>query len=309
MKTYRLTRSPLPQKALGSVVAIGNFDGIHLGHQHLISQAAKIAHETNKPLGILTFKPHPRAFFRKTDAPFRLTPFPTKAKKLESLGVDYLFLQRFNAELASKTAAQFAKEILVDQLNISHAITGQDFCFGKGREGNIETLTSLGKEHGFKVSPATLLKHEEDTLSSSRIRDYIREGCIDKANMLLGTPWQISGHVVHAEKRGRLLGFPTANIRLTNFLRPKFGVYVIYAEIAGKKVFGVANIGLRPTIGDNHEYLEAHFFDFDGDLYAQRLYISLLDFIRPEKKFEDFDALKAQISKDIEVAKLKIQNL
>lgn len=287
----------------GAVVALGNFDGVHLGHQAVIRQAAEIARSRKAPLAVLTFEPHPRSFFRPQDPPFRLTPFRIKTRHLQALGVDFLFELTFDAEMAARSAETFVTEILVEGFHIAHVVVGYDFCFGKGRGGNAALLTEFGGRHGFGVTSVAAAKDGEGpAYSSTLVRDQLRAGEPRHAALALGRPWEIEGRVEHGDARGRLLGFPTANVALADFMEPKLGVYAVMAHVDGDTlapwIGGVANLGNRPTVGGTRVQLEVHLFDFAADLYGKHLRVALMDFIRPEMKFNGLDALKTQIAVD-----------
>ena len=300
----------LPASARGSLLAIGNFDGVHLGHQAVIKQARENADKLDCPLGVMLFNPHPRQFFAPDAPPFRLTRLPTRARLLAGLGVDFTLALPFDAELAACPASQFIDAILVNALGISGVSVGHDFHFGKDRQGTPDMLVQRGAEAGFEVfvTPAVLQADSDVPYSSSAIRQLLRDGDVRAAAALMGHSWSIEGSVSHGDKRGRTIGFPTANMELGDYLQPAFGVYAVRAEILsgamqGQIHDGVANLGLRPTVGGTAPRLETHLFDFDGDLYDQELGVALLDFIRPEQKFDGLDALKAQIARDGQAAR------
>jgi riboflavin kinase/FMN adenylyltransferase len=285
------------------VVALGNFDGVHLGHQVVIRQAAEIAHSRNAPLAVLTFEPHPRSFFRPQDPTFRLTPFRIKTRHLQALGVDFLFELTFDAEMVARSAETFVTEILVEGFHIAHVVVGYDFCFGKGRAGNAALLTEFGGRHGFGVtSVAAATDGTGPAYSSTLVREQLQAGDPKSAAVTLGRPWEIEGRVEHGDARGRQLGFPTANVALGDFMEPKLGVYAVMAcddsDDTPNWISGVANVGRRPTVGGTRVQLEVHLFDFAADLYGKHLRVALMDFIRPEMKFNGLDALKAQIAAD-----------
>ena len=293
----------VPVEGHGAVVALGNFDGVHLGHQVVIGQASEIARSKKAPLAVLTFEPHPRSFFRPQDPHFRLTPFRIKTRHLQALGVDLLFELTFDAEMVARSAENFVTEILVDGFHISHVVVGYDFCFGKGRSGNASLLTEFGGRHGFGVTSVAAAKSAGGpAYSSTLVREQLQAGDPKSAAATLGRPWEIEGRVEHGDARGRLLGFPTANVALGDFMEPKLGVYAVMACDDGAEqphwIHGVANLGRRPTVGGTRVQLEVHLFDFDADLYGKHLRVALLDFIRPEMKFNGLDALKTQIAVD-----------
>jgi riboflavin kinase/FMN adenylyltransferase len=298
----------LPETARHAAVAIGNFDGLHLGHQRLIGEAAEVARNTGRPYGVLTFEPHPRRLF-KPDAPaFRLTPFRTKVHVLEGLGLDLLYVLTFDRAFASLSAETFIADVLVAGLGVSHVVVGFDFCFGHQRRGNVDMLCEAGSRHGFGVSRmAPILDPTGQPYASSRVRRLLAEGKPREAAGLLGRWWEIDGRVEPGARLGRSLGFPTANFRLGETLEPAFGIYAVRGQVAGvageRWLDGVANIGIRPTVANVGVLAEAHFFDFDGDLYGQHLRLEIVDFIRPEAKFASLDDLKTQIENDARQAR------
>ncbi|MEO3428324.1 bifunctional riboflavin kinase/FAD synthetase [Pelagibius sp. CAU 1746] len=299
--------SDLPDDARGAVVVIGNFDGVHRGHQLLLADARRLADELGAPMAVLTFEPHPRSVFLPERPPFRLTSLRAKAHALQEAGVDHLFVLHFDRSFALKPAETFVEEILVGDLAARHVVVGWDFCFGHKRGGNVALLKSMGAKQGFGVTAVDpVMTGNGEVYSSSIIRDHLREGRPAKAAELLGRPWEIEGRVEEGDQRGRTIGFATANIGLGDYLRPALGVYAV---LAGRDpgvehgeetqwLAGVANLGRRPTVGGEDVRLEVHLFDFAGDIYGETLRVRLMDFIRPEKKFDGLDALKAQIALD-----------
>jgi riboflavin kinase / FMN adenylyltransferase len=307
MKLFRHF-TDLPADARGAVVALGNFDGLHQGHRIVIGTAADVAKATGAPLAVLTFEPHPRSLFRPQDAPFRLTPFRTKARHIEDLGVDLLFVIHFDTAFSQKKAEEFINEVLVAGLGVSHVVAGYDFVFGHKRGGDIGLLYQKAKALGFGV---TEVKPASDTqggvFSSTRVRDLLVAGKPREAAFVLGRPWELEGRVEHGDRRGRTIGFPTANLELGEYLRPRYGVYAVRAGVDHGPgtvwTDGVANLGKRPTVDGLRELLEVHLFDFSGDLYGKHLRVQMIDFIRPEQKFESFDVLKQQILMDADTAR------
>ena len=282
------------------VAAIGNFDGVHKGHQHLIQTAKMMANDLGVAFGIITFAPHPRAFFRPQDPPFLLMDETQKQKTLSSYGADVIVQIAFNDDLRIASPEEFVEEILAP-LQIIHLFAGRDFAFGKARAGDIAHLTALGRPFDMKVTGVSLAIDEHHmVISSSRIRAALQAGQVDLATDMLGRAPMIAGTVIKGDQRGRTIGFPTANLSLASQLQPAFGVYAITAQIEGEgRVFdGVANIGLRPTVNDRGVLAEAHLFDFQDDIYGQRIEISLQGYVRAEMKFEGIDALKQQIQDD-----------
>jgi len=290
----------VPESARGATVAIGNFDGVHKGHQALLQHARALGGK----LGVLVFEPHPQEFFRPDTPRFRLTPFRAKARLLEQHGVSLLFALHFDADFASLSADEFITRVLVQGLGVRHVIVGEDFCFGKGRKGNLALLQQRGAELGFDVTTFELVgEGGASKISSTSIREALRDGKPDVAAALLGHPWTVEGRVEGGDRRGRTIGFPTANVSLEGYLEPALGVYAVRVEIGGRKYGGVANFGRRPTFDKTDVLLEVHIFDFEGDIYGQPIVVSFISFLRPEMKFPGLDALKAQIAKDSETAR------
>ena len=298
----------LPGEVRGSAVAIGNFDGVHLGHRAVIGEAGRIARAGGRPWAVLTFEPHPKAFFRPAGEPFRLTPFRAKARRIAGLGVDHLVVLRFNAGLAQMPADRFIEDILADGLGASHVVAGYDFAFGHRRQGTCALLLKKGAELGFGVTSLRAVADKSGAVhSATRARQALCAGDPRGAAAILGRPFEIEGRVARGDARGRALGYPTANIGLGDSLRPAAGVYAVRAgwEEDGAVQWrgGVANLGRRPTFGGEDLLLEIHVFDFAGDLYGRHLRVELIDFVRPEKKFDGIEALKAQIAQDSDRAR------
>jgi riboflavin kinase/FMN adenylyltransferase len=285
---------------------MGNFDGLHRGHEVLIGRARDLAREQRRPAGVLTFEPHPRSVFFPDTEPFRLTPFRVKERELARLGVDLLFIQHFDLAFAAKSAEDFISDVIVAAIGASHVVVGWDATFGNRRRGTPELLRAAGVEHGFGVTVLEPVRDPDATVySSTHIRELLKAGKPREAAKLLGRFWEIDGRVMTGDRRGRTIGFPTANLGLDDYLHPAFGVYAVSVcgdgaddPLCGRSVDGVANIGLRPTVGGLVPRLEAHLFDIDVDLYGRHLRVALIDFIRPEQKFAGLDALKAQIAAD-----------
>jgi riboflavin kinase/FMN adenylyltransferase len=305
MRILRHYRNP-PADAHGAVVALGNFDGVHLGHRALIGEARRIAKSENRPLAAVVFEPYPREFFRPNDEPFRLTPFRVKAHLLSQEGIDFLIVLTFDQELAGKLPQDFVTEILVNELHVHHVVIGRDFRFGKGRAGDATVLSYMGEMEGFNVTVfAPVSAGRATKISSSEIRAALKAGHPEEAARLLGHWWSVEGHVAPGDKRGRTIGFPTANLKVERMLQPAFGVYAVRARIHGKdKVYdGVANFGLRPMFALASPLLEVHLFDFSGELYGELLEVELVAYLRGEMKFDGVEALKAAIAADCEIAK------
>ncbi|HEY0837585.1 MAG TPA: bifunctional riboflavin kinase/FAD synthetase [Azospirillum sp.] len=310
MRLFRHT-TDLPADARGAVLALGNFDGVHRGHQAVIGEAQRIARDLGTQTGVVTFEPHPRSLFRPNDPPFRLSPFRVKARHVEALSVELMFVRHFDDRFLHKSAEDFVEEDLVHGLGIRHAVCGYDFLFGHGRRGDAALLERLGATLGFGVTTVGPVADPHGGIySSTRVRDALLAGKPREAAHLLGSPWEIEGRVEHGDARGRTIGFPTANLELGEYLRPAFGVYAVRAGVDHGPATvwhdGVANLGRRPTVGGQVERLEAHLFDFAGDLYGQHLRVQLIDFLRPERTFAGLDALKAQIALDADAARLAL---
>ncbi len=309
MRIYRHYET-LPREARDAVIAIGNFDGVHLGHQAVIDEAGRIARARSRPWVVLTFEPHPRRVFKPDQPPFRLTPFRTKARVIEKLGVDGLIVQRFNRGFSERPAEEFVTDVLARGFGAHHVVAGYDFVFGHKRGGNCELLLSMGKAHGFGFTAVSAVEDGNDEIySSTRVRNCLRTGDALGAAAILGRPFEIEARIAHGDKRGRTIGFPTLNLHLGSVVHPQLGVYAVrigYVTNDGRTerwMDGVANIGVRPTFGGKGVVLEVHAFNFDGDLYGRRVTVQLIDFIRLEKKFDGLDALKAQIVADCQTAR------
>jgi riboflavin kinase/FMN adenylyltransferase len=302
MHVYR-HHTRLPPTARGAVIALGNFDGIHLGHRAVIEAAREAARRLRAPLGVLTFEPHPRSVFRPDEPPFRLTPFRVKARLIEELDVELLVNLHFDLAFAARTADNFIREVLVEGLAARHVAVGYDFVFGHRRQGTAAFLAEAGRVLGFGASVVAPAQGPGgEVYSSTRIREHLLRGEPRAAASLLGRTWEIDGRVEQGDRRGRTIGFPTANLSLGDYLRPATGVYAVRAGIeqAGRTEWhkGVANLGRRPTFGGEDLRLEVHLFDFAGDLYGRHLRVALVEYLRPERKFDGLDALRAQIAED-----------
>jgi riboflavin kinase/FMN adenylyltransferase len=307
MRLFR-TWSEVPALLKGGVLSLGNFDGLHLGHQAVLSKALEIARDKGVAAGVMTFEPHPRLFFKPEQEPFLLSPFRLKARLIEALGIDYLFVQSFDREFSQRSAENFVEEILVGGLSISHIVVGYDYVFGHQRKGNVALLKEMAPHFGFSVTAVGELTAERGArYSSTNVRNLLKEGQPFQAAQLLGRYWEIEGRVEHGEARGRILGFPTANVPYQNYLHPKKGVYAVRAGVdQGSETTwhdGVANFGNRPTFDKTDVLLEVHLLAVEQDLYAKHLRVALVDYIRPERKFDGLDALKAQIAADSQTAR------
>ncbi|UIJ45387.1 bifunctional riboflavin kinase/FAD synthetase [Sphingomonas cannabina] len=296
--------SAVPAHLRGGIVALGNFDGFHLGHQAVVGRAIERARTEGRPAIVATFDPHPVRFFRPDAPPFRLTTLDQRQELFAAAGADAMMVFEFDAELVALTARDYAEQRLVGLAGVGGVVTGEDFTFGKGRGGNTAVLAELGRELGFStdvVAPVTL---DGETVSSSRIREALQAGNPREAARLLTRPFAIRGLVEPGAKLGRTIGFPTANLRLGNYLRPAYGIYAVRGRLPGGRLLdGAANLGIRPSFDPPVELLEPHFFDFSGDLYEQEIEVQLIDYIRPEEKFDSLDALTVRIAEDCERAK------
>ncbi len=295
----------------GSVIAIGNFDGLHRGHQELLAIARDKAKQSGKAWGLLTFEPHPRTYFRPHEAVFRLTPRPLKSRLAKAMGADFVLTIDFNDELANTLPNDFIQAYLVGQLAVSHVVTGYDFHFGKGRKGTSETLTAMGLKNGFGVTVVDQVTDDGDghaPFSSSSIRSALRRGHMQEAARELGYNWIVMGEVVHGDKRGRTIGFPTANIILEPGAEPSRGIYAVtvrdVSSVPGTSAWmGAGYFGDRPTFNTNRTFLEVHLLDQDIDLYGRTLIVSFVELIRGDKTFGSVEELIKQMKRDCESAR------
>jgi riboflavin kinase/FMN adenylyltransferase len=303
VKRLRVVRGwkDLPAQDQGAAIAVGSFDGVHRGHQRVIALAAQAAERLGAPLGVITFDPHPRAYFHPEQPSFELQKRDQQARALEALGVDVLYLLPLGPELAEMTDREFAADVLAGGLGARHVAVGFDNTFGKGRSGTPETMRAYGEELGFGVSVAPAVTGAEgEKYSSTAIREALRDGRPEEAAAILGRPFAIEGEVVRGRQLGRTLGFPTANVSIAGYVVPRFGVYAVRTRLPdGRAVPGVASLGINPTIeGQTDPVLEVWLFDFDEDLYDQVIETELLHFLRPEAKFADLETLTAQVMAD-----------
>jgi len=286
----------------GASVAIGNFDGVHLGHRSVIDLARSKAVDLNCPLGVVTFEPHPRQYFAPTAPAFRLMNAEARAHRLEKLGVERLYELNFNASLSSLSARDFAQQVIRDGFGLKHVVVGADFNFGKGRSGNAQTLVDLGAELGFGVTIAPLVADAKGEFSSTSIRAALTEGRPEDAARMLGHWHRIDGVVIGGDQRGRDLGYPTANLAIDGLHPPKFGIYAVLVDVLEGPYKGhyqgAASIGIRPTFDGEHPNLEVYIFDFAGDIYGADISVALVGYQRPELKFDSLDALVKQIDAD-----------
>ncbi len=289
--------SDIPSRARECVIAIGNFDGVHMGHQSLLSRAKEKATSLGVPLGVLTFEPHPRQLFRPDEPPCRITPSALKRERLKVSGVDYVFSLPFDWDFASQSADDFVRNILIDGLGVSHVFVGFDFKFGQLRKGTPQTMIDAG----VAVTVIDEVKNDkQEDLSSSRIRQLLRHGKLDEANAILGWDWKICGKVVEGDKRGRELGFPTANMNLEQTIHPAYGIYACFIQIEGQgqRFMGACNIGIRPMFEVPVAQVETFIFDFDREIYGEILHVQLVKRLRGEAKFNSLDDLIVQMEKD-----------
>lgn len=299
-----------PDELKGGVVAIGNFDGVHRGHRAVLDAALGLGHGTHHPVFAMSFEPHPRTVFNPAKPVFRLTPPPLKTDMLQVCGLDGALILPFTKEFAAMEANAFVQDILIDTLEISHAVTGYDFHFGRARQGTPDFLRGAGAEHGFGV---TIVHREEDesaeVISSSRIRDNLGTGDIAVANALLGYRWFFDAEVQHGDKRGRDLGYPTANLRMPEDCPLLQGIYAVKVKLGNDWHEGVASYGRRPTFDNGAALFEVHLFDFAGDLYGKTLRVHVISYLRGEEKFDSAEALIAQMDQDSGEARAAIASL
>jgi len=304
----------VPRDCRRAVLALGNFDGVHRGHCEVLGLAKGIADDLKAPLGALVFEPHPRVFFRPETPPFRLTLLPEKARQLEAVGVEILMAFEFDRQMADTSAESFIKNVLVGALEVRHLVVGEDFRYGKERAGDTELLKRFAQKEGFGVSLVPPFLADGEVCSSSRVRACLREGNPGEAADLLGHWWAIEGPVLTGDQRGRQLGFPTANLSLQDFVEPKFGVYAVRVEVENdegqvrSRHEGVANIGRRPTFDKEDVTLEVNIFNFSEDIYGKVIRVALIEFLRPETKFDGLESLKGQIVLDSEHARAALKN-
>ncbi|MFU7527195.1 bifunctional riboflavin kinase/FAD synthetase [Qipengyuania sp. ASV99] len=297
-------RDTVTEALRGAVIALGNFDGFHRGHQAVAGEAIRWAHAEGRPSIIATFDPHPVRFFRPDVPPFRLTTLEQRQELYLAAGATAMLVFHFDAELAGTSAEDFITQILIGRFGAHGVVTGGDFTFGKMAKGNVDLLRTFGAENGLESRVVEAVE-EAGVISSSRIREALREGDPQLAAQLLSRPFAIRGIVEHGDKRGRTIGYPTANLSVENYLRPRYGVYAVTGKVlaTGQVLKGAANIGIRPQFEPPKELLEPYFFDFSGDLYGQEIEVAFHHFLRGEAKFDSLDALMAQMEKDCDEAR------
>ncbi len=293
----------LRQNQPACVATIGNFDGLHLGHQAILGNLKQKARELNLPLTVISFEPLPTEYFM-IEPPARIYPLRDKIKRLASMGVDNFLCLKFSAELASTDPTDFIESILINSLNVKYLSVGDDFRFGYKRGGGFKLLQKVGEIHGMTVEDTKTQIQQGERISSTRIRKALSKGDIETANSLLGHSYQLNGRIRHGDKRGRTIGFPTINMKVPEHIAPQQGVYAVKVHGLGKAhLDGVSNLGMRPTVNGTENRLETHIFNFDGDVYGKYISIELKEFIREEQRFENFEDLKMQINIDAGVAK------
>jgi len=293
----------------GCVATIGNFDGVHLGHQSVIGQLADEGRDYGEPTLVMTFEPQPLEYFQPQQAPARLTRLREKLRQLGRFAVDRVLVCDFNARFAAMDAETFIDKVLIEGLGVRHLVVGDDFQFGKARRGNFAMLQAAGSKHGFDVVNMHTFKIDGERVSSTRIRDALAAGDLHTAEKLLGRPYRMCGRVAHGDKIGRTMGIPTANIHLHRNASPVQGIYVVEVfGLDGEPIAGVASVGTRPTVGGTTALLEIHLFDFNRDIYGHYLNIDFLHKLRDEEKYDSLDEMKAQIFQDMDEARHWFEN-
>ena len=296
----RLTHDqPLPEALRGSIVALGNFDGFHLGHQAVVNRAIALGFHERRSVIVATFDPHPVRFFKPDVPPFRLTSLDQRERLFAHAGADAMLVFRFDAELASMDADAFVAEILARRLGVAGVVTGDDFSFGKGRTGDVDLLRKLGEQYGVRAEAVAQVMIDGERVSSGRIREALAAGDPGTATHLLTRPFAVEAVVERGDGRGHALGFPTANVSLGRYQRPAYGIYAVRVRLDDDSEHsGVASFGVRPTFEEGEEYLETFIFDWEGDLYDRTIEIGLIAYLRPEAKFDSVEALVEQMRKD-----------
>ncbi len=296
-------REPMPPTLRGAILALGNFDGFHQGHQAVVGEAIAWARAEGRPCIVATFDPHPMRHFRPDAEPFRLTTLDQRQEMFDAAGADAMLVFHFDAEMASQPAELWAEGMISQHIGAAGVVTGEDFTFGKGRGGN----PALLRQRGVEARAVGAVHDEAGPISSSRIREALKAGDCETATRLLTRPFAIRGTVQHGDKRGRTIGFPTANLALGSYLRPKYGIYAVTGLLpGGRVVHGAANIGIRPTFDPPVELLEPFFFDFSGDLYDQEIEVGFHHFLRGEAKFNSLEELTAQMERDCAEARARL---
>lgn len=291
--------SAVPERLRGGIIALGNFDGFHLGHQAVVGRAVARARAEGRPALVGTFDPHPIRHFVPDSAPFRLSTLDQRQRLFAEAGADAMVVFHFDTALAALGAEAFVEQLLIDQIGMAGAVTGEDFTFGKGRSGSVAMLAEIGATRGFSVDTVAPVMLDDTPVSSSRIRTLLQQGDPRGAARLLTRPFAIEGTVQHGDKLGRTIGYPTANLDMGQYVRPAYGIYAVRGRLAdGRMVDGAANLGIRPSFDPPKELLEPFFFDFSGDLYGQVIEVALIEYLRPEAKFDTLEALTTQMDAD-----------
>lgn len=298
------SRQPMPATLRDAIVALGNFDGFHQGHQAVVGAAIDWARAEGRPCIVATFSPHPMRYFKPDTPPFRLTRLDQRVELFEAAGADAMLVFHFDEALASTPAERWIEEVLAGQVGAAGVVTGQDFTFGAKRGGSPAMLAEVGGQFGIGARTVGPVHDEVGPISSSRIRAALRDGDCAEATRLLTRPYAIRGTVQHGDKLGRSIGYPTANVDMGEYLRPRYGIYAVTGLLPdGRRLLGAANLGIRPSFDPPKELLEPYFFDFSGDLYGQEIEVALHAFLRPEVKFDSLDELTAQMERDCEEAR------
>lgn len=295
-----LHRDPIPPGLRGAVIALGNFDGFHLGHQAVVREAVEWARNEGRPAIVATFDPHPVRHFAPHVPPFRLTSLDQREELFAAAGADAMLVFAFDDALAATTAEDFVGNLLGEHIGAAGVVTGEDFTFGKGRGGNVALLAGEGARHGIAARAVGPVVDGGLPVSSSRVRDALKAGDCETAARLMTRPFAVRGTVRHGDKRGREIGYPTANLEMGSFLRPRYGIYAVTGRIldSGETLKGAASLGIRPQFEPAREWLEPYFFDFSGDLYGREIEVALHHFLRPEAKFDTVEALTARMAED-----------
>jgi riboflavin kinase/FMN adenylyltransferase len=298
-------RDPFPEHLRGAIIALGNFDGFHLGHQAVVREAVEWARAENRPAIVATFDPHPVRHFAPHVPPFRLTTLEQREELFAAAGAQAMLVFEFDHALAGTSAEDFVGTLLAERFGAAGVVTGEDFTFGKGRRGNVPLLAEQGAIHGIAARSVGPVMLDHTPVSSSRIRDALKAGDCETATRLMTRPFAIRSIVQHGDKRGRAIGYPTANLDMGKYLRPRYGIYAVTGRILddGQVLQGAASLGIRPTFDPPRELLEPYFFDFEGDLYGHEIEVALHRFLRPEAKFASVEALRAQMAQDCEQAR------
>lgn len=295
-----LHRDPIPPGLRGAVIALGNFDGFHLGHQAVVREAVEWARNEGRPAIVATFDPHPVRHFAPHVPPFRLTSLDQREELFAAAGADAMLVFAFDDALAATTAEDFVGSLLGEHIGAAGVVTGEDFTFGKGRGGNVALLAGEGARHGIAARAVGPVVDGGLPVSSSRVRDALKAGDCETAARLMTRPFAVRGTVRHGDKRGRKIGYPTANLEMGSFLRPRYGIYAVTGRVldSGETLKGAASLGIRPQFEPAREWLEPYFFDFSGDLYGREIEVALHHFLRPEAKFDTVEALTARMAED-----------